>query len=70
MLKTPENLGKIPENLGKIPKHLGKNSENLGKNGAQHRLTSKMAPNVGRKINESLFWRSHQKGFLYLCGRK
>jgi len=61
---------KTPENLGKIPKHLGKNSENLGKNGAQRRLTSKMAPNVCRKINESLFWRSHQKGFLYLCGRK
>jgi len=50
-----ENLGKIPENPNKILKYLSKIPENTVKNGAQHYLTSKMAPNVRRKTNQELF---------------
>ena len=50
------------ENPGKIP-------ENLAKNGAQPCLTSKMAPNICRKINEDLFLEvTPNKGiYISLC---
>ena len=65
-----ENPGTIPGNWGKICENLCKISENLGKNGAQHYLTSNMAPNVCRKTSENHYFGGHTKKRSAKCARQ